>query len=125
MSKEYTKLSLVKDSNGQDGDGVDDAPARYSEEEKRAWRHAKMELAWLPDRATLSQRIEKGLREGSFDLCLAMARLVSKKPNEAVAAWNLLIKYRMEQKPLPHCNKALALFNEVRFLLLTKLSLES
>ena len=79
----------------------------------KALRHAKMELAWLPNKAALAQRIERGLKDGKYELCLAMARLASKEKDSAIAAWNLIIRHRMDEKPIPHFSAAMDLFNEV------------
>lgn len=78
-------------------------------------RSAKREVKWLmADKTTLAKRIQEALEKGQVQLATTITRLGSNRgKDEAVVAWNLLIKHHMEQKPTPHYDVAMELFTEV------------
>jgi hypothetical protein len=76
-------------------------------------RAAKREVVWLmADKVSLAKRIETAVNDGQLKLAETITRLASRGPEEAVVAWNLLIKSQMDHT-VPHYDVAIKYYNEV------------
>jgi hypothetical protein len=103
---------LQDTGNGQTGGQMRARPKGWVEPE--VMRAAKREVVWLmADKSSLAKRIQEALDNRQVELAETITRLASKGKDEAVVAWNLLIKHQMAHKPYPHHDVALKLYNEV------------
>jgi hypothetical protein len=103
---------LQETEHGKTGGQMRARPKGWVEPE--VMRAAKREVVWLmADKSSLAKRIQEALDNRQVELAETITRLASKGKDEAVVAWNLLIKHQMAHKPYPHHDVALKLYNEV------------